>query len=555
MYVITFLGLWSVAALLLSKVVYHFLAKRRHAALSRNLGCQSAPAYTPGDSFGIYNLYLMIKAAKKHYFPELMIERMKIVSQRENRLVTTFRTTAAGSVTIFTCEPRNIQAILATQFKDFEFGHVRNESFRPMLGHGIVSALLSGTWLAMPTDAALTQFATDGKQWEHSRAMLRPQFARDQINDLELEETHVQKLFKVLPHSENSGWTDILDIQPLFFRLTIDTATEFLFGESVESQLGAVADLSTNNNALRTIDEKVFSTAFDQAQQYIFRASRMGVAYRLGHNLDSRRTIKIVHKFVDYYVQLALSAESREKVLEEGSGSRKQKYVFLDAISQLTRNPVELRDQLLNILLAGRDTTASLLSWTFLVLSQRPDIFAKLRNAVLNDFGTYENPRNITFATLKDCAYLQYTLNESLRLYAVVPVNERAAAVDTTLPLGGGPDGNSPIFIPKGTQVNYSVHAMHKRKDLWGDDAEEFRPERWESRKHGWEYLPFNGGPRICLGQQFALTEAGYVVVRLLQKFDALEGFADAEIGYRMTLTCAPAHGVKLRFRAAKAQK
>lgn len=60
---------------------------------------------------------------------------------------------------------------------------------------------------------------------------------------------------------------------------------------------------------------------------------------------------------------------------------------------------------------------------------------------------------------------------------------------------------------------------MHHRKDIWGEDVEEFRPERWEGKKVGWEYLPFNGGPRICLGQQFALTEAGYVVVRLLQRF------------------------------------
>lgn len=63
---------------------------------------------------------------------------------------------------------------------------------------------------------------------------------------------------------------------------------------------------------------------------------------------------------------------------------------------------------------------------------------------------------------------------------------------------------------------------MHHRKDIWGEDAEEFKPERWQNKIVGWEYLPFNGGPRICLGQQFALTEAGYVIVRMMQKFDRL---------------------------------
>jgi len=65
-------------------------------------------------------------------------------------------------------------------------------------------------------------------------------------------------------------------------------------------------------------------------------------------------------------------------------------------------------------------------------------------------------------------------------LYPVVPGNGRTALVDTTLPVGGGPDGKSPIFIKAGQQVNYQVYVMHRRKDLFGEDASEFKPERWE---------------------------------------------------------------------------
>jgi len=84
-----------------------------------------------------------------------------------------------------------------------------------------------------------------------------------------------------------------------------------------------------------------------------------------------------------------------------------------------------------------------------------------------------------------------------------VPINFRVAATDTSLPVGGGPDGMSPIYIRKDSVITYVVYAMHRRKDLWGPDAESFRPERWEENgKHGWEYLPFNGGPRICLGRK-----------------------------------------------------
>ena len=90
-------------------------------------------------------------------------------------------------------------------------------------------------------------------------------------------------------------------------------------------------------------------------------------------------------------------------------------------------------------------------------------------------------------------------------MYPSVPINSREAVRDTTLPRGGGPDEKSPVFIPKGMRVQYAVYALHRRKDLYGADAEEFRPERWSEGRlgHNWEYLPFNGGPRICLGREF----------------------------------------------------
>lgn len=75
----------------------------------------------------------------------------------------------------------------------------------------------------------------------------------------------------------------------------------------------------------------------------------------------------------------------------------------------------------------------------------------------------------------------------------------------TTLPTGGGEDGKSPILVRKGEAVGYCVYAMHRRTDLYGEDAHDFKPERWENdalKDIGWGYLPFNGGPRICLGRK-----------------------------------------------------
>lgn len=82
----------------------------------------------------------------------------------------------------------------------------------------------------------------------------------------------------------------------------------------------------------------------------------------------------------------------------------------------------------------------------------------------------------------------------------------------TVLPTGGGPDGKSPVLIPKGSALAFSVYSMHRRPDLYGMDAELFRPERWEEEmpmqqdhtKHKWGFLPFHGGPRVCLGRKYA---------------------------------------------------
>jgi cytochrome P450 len=122
-------------------------------------------------------------------------------------------------------------------------------------------------------------------------------------------------------------------------------------------------------------------------------------------------------------------------------------------------------------------------------------------------------------------------------------LNARWAITDTVIPRGGGPDGQSPIFIPKGHVVSYNIWTMHRRKDIYGEDALEFKPERWNDLRMGWDYLPFNGGPRICVGQQFALTEASYTIVRLVQEFKACDARDDRPWAESLNLTLASGNG------------
>lgn len=405
----------------------------------------------------------------------------------------TFGLTIAGMRIVSTMDPDNIKAVLATQFNDFALGS-RHAHFLPLLGDGI--------------------FTLDSHGWKSSRAMLRPQFSREQIAHVRSLEPHLQTLAQHIKKANGS----VFDIQDLFFKFTVDTATAILFGESVYClRDGTVADVPPHNDF---VGREEFGSAFNLAQKYLSFRSYSQTLYFFIDSFEFRRSCKKVHSFAKYYVDKALAMSDAEIEQKSEKG-----YTFLYELVKQTRDPKMLQDQLLNIMVAGRDTTAGLLSFTLFELSRNPEVYAKLKTEIFNHFGegSLEDIEKISFESLKKCEYLKWVLNEILRMYPSVPVNFRDATKDTTLPTGGGPDGKSPVFVGKGTTVVYSVYCVHRNKEVYGEDADVFRPERWgEGQKLGWAYLPFNGGPRICLGQQFALTEASYVITRLIQMFPNL---------------------------------
>ncbi|KND89795.1 Cytochrome P450 [Tolypocladium ophioglossoides CBS 100239] len=121
----------------------------------------------------------------------------------------------------------------------------------------------------------------------------------------------------------------------------------------------------------------------------------------------------------------------------------------------------------------------------------------------------------------------------------------RAANKDTVLPKGGGPDGQAPLFVPKGTSCRFTLYSLHRRKDVYGDDAEQFRPERWDTLRttRSWGYVPFSGGPRICIGQQFALTMMLYLTTRFFQTFDKIEARDELPMVQQASATIKLLHG------------
>lgn len=337
-------------------------------------------------------------------------------------------------------------------------------------------------------------------------------------------------MIRVIPKDGEST----VDFMELFFNLTMDSITEFLFGKSSYCLLSGSSPEAVINTR--------FAEAFNRALQEILR--RFFVGFFHFKSQQFKDDIKFVHNYVDRYVQEAL--QYREAYLLDPSQAESQfghgRYVFMHELVKRVADPVVIRTELLNVLMAGRDTTATLLSNVWYTLARRPDVYSKLRKETVETLGGTKP----TLRQLQKMKYLSYIIDESQRLDPVAPFNSRMAVVDTVLPLGGGPDGKSPLLVPKGQNVSYSLYTMHRRKDYFGDDADEFRPERWETIRPTWTFLPFNGGPRICVGQQYALNEAKYITIRLVQEFAAIEPRDDKPWTENVTLSTWNLHGTKI---------
>lgn len=129
------------AAILLNFCLYPFLIRFRNALKARNLGCAQVPSHPSGFLFGLSNIREILKADKEKTVPKIFEKRFQRVSEQEGRSVSTFRMRQVGREFLATADPRNIQAVLATQFKDFGLGIGRWQSLRPLLGTAIVSFL------------------------------------------------------------------------------------------------------------------------------------------------------------------------------------------------------------------------------------------------------------------------------------------------------------------------------------------------------------------------------------------------------------------------------
>ncbi|KAJ0104138.1 hypothetical protein J7T55_000489 [Diaporthe amygdali] len=381
--------------------------------------CRKFPLRDPvlGLDFIITN----IRAFQNHRFLELL-------SSRFRKAGPTWEVRGFHRRSIFTADPENVKTLLSLRFKDFTLGG-RQRIMGPLLGQGV--------------------FASDGEEWAHSRALLRPIFAKEHVADLSLIETHVSHLFRLLP---SDGST--VDLQPLFHRFTLDSATDFLFGKATSTLVNAKElDLAFAKALRYSLDHMAFLLIAGPLRRF------------WKNDPEFNKSNKICRSYVDTFVDQVLEYKKGESpvvnILAEEGGIRRNS--FLRDLANATNDKGKIRGELLSLLLAGRDTTASLLNSLFYHFSP-------------------------------------------LRLYPPVPTSAKVAVRDTILPRGGGPDGEAPIYIPKGLKVLYSTYSMHRRLDIWGEDADEFRPERWDGAKHSWEFQSIEARDNLPWTETLGLT-------------------------------------------------
>lgn len=457
---------------LASSISQHSLATQEH--------CQPAPRLPQKKLLlGLDTLLETVHAVKSKTYLQTILRSYQEQSY-------TYSKRFLFSSSICTVAPENLKAILSTRFQDYGITSARKDAFRPLIGQNILLA--------------------EGAEWTHARAMLRPSFSKKQIGDLEMFEEHVHILIHEIRRQDGS----VVHLKDLFISLTADVTTDSMFGESI--------------NSLKSPRLSSLMQAFQDAQFGCESRARLGKLAIFTPQREFYKNRRIVRQYLEQHVEKGLQHLQNQKERDHGPNSlasKESRYVLLHELVKTPASKSRLRDELLTIFFAGRDTTASLLSSLFFNLAKRPIIWHRLRIDVTPLHG--EKP---TYAQLQKLSYCRNCLNETLRLHPPLPHNARVALTDTVLPIGGGPTGRFPILVPRGTTVMFHASALHRRPDLWGEDASVFRPERWEEQAANdtaWKFLPFSAGPRQCIGQGLGWTLALYTLVRLAQAFERLE--------------------------------
>lgn len=474
---------------------------------AKALGARPIPRVIGKWPGNIDILLKMMRAFKTSYVLDVYLQLF------EEYQCTTLNTRILWRDTIISMDQQHAKYVLATGFQNFWRGKAQKERMETFLGEGI--------------------FNRDDETWKMHRNIARPFLARERFLDFEIFEKFTSSTMLLLSSLEASNTP--FDAQDIFSRFTIDAASEFLFGKNLDTLSGSLPIAGqTKMGPKGSATEDTwgsFAYAFEMAQVNITIRARLGSIWPLFELIKDRNkdACDVIRKWIDPLVQQALN--DKRQMQEAGIEHKIEEKTFMQHLAETTNDPITIRDQLLNMLLASRDTTACVLTYILYFMAIRPDITARMRTEVFENCGPTAAPTSEDFKQMK---FMRAVINEAMRLFPPVPLNVREAREHpVVLPLSDGTYNHQdsvnaqPLYIPARTTIMYFPLLIQRNPALWGEDADEFDPERWIDPARLGKYLanptiftPFSAGPRICLGQNYAYNQMSYFLVRLLQQFD-----------------------------------
>ncbi|MFS7959901.1 putative cytochrome P450 [Helianthus anomalus] len=396
-----------------------------------------------------------------------------------------------------TANPLDVHHILSKNFSNYPRGNAFREIF-DILGDGFSN--------------------TDGDIWQFHHNTIMSLFKSPSFHTL-LEETIWNKVEKgLMPVLEYVSKQEVeIDLQDIFQRFAFDTICLLLFDSDPKSMSRDFPCIPCEK-ALSEIEEAIL-------HRYILPPRFWKIQNVLG--MGHEKKLSNAWETVDEFIYKCL-AEKRKEFSKLNSGTEEEEFrlstAFLRSYKGQSGSSGDqnkfLRDTLLNLLVAGRDTNSSTLSWLFYLLSKNPMVV----NKIFEELQTQLKGKDLHAIELNKLVYLHGALCESLRLFPPVPFQIKTPSEPDVLPSGQRVDHNTSIIL--------SFYSMGRMKSIWGEDCMEFKPERWISVGGGINHQPsykfpaFNAGPRTCLGKHMSFTQMKIVAATIIYHYhvDIVEG-------------------------------
>jgi cytochrome P450 len=340
--------------------------------------------------------------------------------------------------------------------------------------------LLKYAFRSFAGDGLLT---SDGASWKQQRRLMQPAFHHSQL--VTYADVMVTHTLQMIDSFENGK---VLEINAEMAKLTLAIVVRSLFGGDVRGEAEDVG--------------RLMIAVLDAANQRLNAVLQIPSWVPTRRNLREKRAVARVDELL--HGLIATRRASTAKVDDLLS-------VLLtpsDEESGALMSDRQLRDEMMTLFLAGHETTATALTWTWYLLSQHPEIEERL----LGEIDQVLRGRPPSAVDLPNLPYTEMVVRESIRLYP--PAAGVAREPIEAVTIGG-------YEVPKGSLITVNTYALQHDARFF-DDPERFNPERfaagWEERIPRYAYLPFGGGPRVCIGNGFAMMEARLIVATVAQR-------------------------------------